>query len=159
MTKGSCVPAPAGAKVVRGRQELHASPRSLIPKEVHTLPTTRPALSSRRSRSIENLFTSRFATPALSHLALRPTRPLSLRASPHPNFRTSRIALSALSLFSHLYSQTARGGCGTPHPPRAVCRRYDRCLFTSFVMSNIETWSFLKIGRRFSSALIMRRFF
>src|SRR5688500_18697193 len=34
-----------------------------------------------------------------------------------------------------------------------------RCLFTSLVMSNMDTRSFLKIGRRLSSALIMRRSF
>ena len=37
---------------------------------------------------------------------------------------------------------------------------YLRCLLTIFVMSNIETWPLPpKIGFRFSSALIMRRFF
>ena len=34
-----------------------------------------------------------------------------------------------------------------------------RCLLTSRVISNMETWLRPKIGRRFSSALIMRRFF
>src|SRR3954470_24770648 len=37
---------------------------------------------------------------------------------------------------------------------------YLRCLFTSFVMSNIETWPLpQKIGLSLSSALIIRRFF
>ena len=35
---------------------------------------------------------------------------------------------------------------------------YLTCLFTSFVMSNIDTCDLPKIGRRRSSALIIRRF-
>ena len=48
---------------------------------------------------------------------------------------------------------------GAPLTCRVYCRRQLRCLLTRRVISNIETWSRLKIGRRFSSALIMRRFF
>src|SRR4051794_11487335 len=48
----------------------------------------------------------------------------------------------------------------TFHDVANDCVTYLRCLFTSFVMSNIDTWPLPpKIGLSLSSALIMRRFF
>ena len=52
----------------------------------------------------------------------------------------------------------AGAACG--RTPQAGMPYYLRCLLTSLVMSNIDTWDFEpKIGLSFSSALMLRRFF
>jgi hypothetical protein len=40
----------------------------------------------------------------------------------------------------------------------STLKSYERCFDTSLVISNIETWSFLKMGLSLSSALMLRLF-
>jgi hypothetical protein len=66
--------------------------------------------------------------------------------------------------------RTPKGRTGERHVPsiarsrrrgvmRHCVRGYLRCLLTSFVISNIETWALPpNTGFRFSSALMLRRF-
>src|SRR5258705_2674825 len=55
-----------------------------------------------------------------------------------------------------LQGRTGRG----PAPPAGCCGCYLRCLLTSLVISNIETWDLPpNTGLSLSSALMLRRFF